>query len=48
MEKDGRIKEIAFWRIIHFYKNIVLFKNSFFVEKTGCFSPKAKGFDQYF
>ena len=30
--REKRIKKFAFWRIIHFYKNIVLFQNSFFGE----------------
>ena len=34
--------------LIHFYKNIVLFEKRFFGKKKIVFSPKAKGFDQYF
>ena len=33
MERDGRIKKIAFWRIKEIYKNIVFFSNAFLGRK---------------
>ena len=35
--RGKRIEEIAFFAIIHFYKNIVVFKNEFFGKKAECF-----------
>ena len=32
MERDGRIKKIAFWRIIHFYKNKTKVEKTLYIK----------------
>ena len=44
MERDGRIKEIAFWRIKEKFKNIVLFENLFLGRKIRPKMPKIRFF----
>ena len=34
---EDRIIDFAFWRIIHFYKNIVVFEIAFLGKKSECF-----------